>query len=201
MDRWGIDSPEQRSGFLSQVAGRSEGLHRTEESLLLSAKQLARRWPRLYAVNPASGVFTPNVLARSMEGNPEKIANFAFAGVGGNRNYDSGDGWLYRARGFIPLKYRDEYASYSVEAARPTVVDTPDSVLDPYTIADVSGWYWAKTGCSDVLSAQGYLASLDLLNFYLDGDLETAATVASKCVVLYRQISQTLGADPCITDS
>lgn len=86
-----VETPRQIAMFLANAAHESKSFAVTEENLNYTAKRLTEVWPKIF---PAS-------IAASYGGNPQAIANRAYANRMGNGNEASGDGWKNRGSGFF----------------------------------------------------------------------------------------------------
>jgi predicted chitinase len=94
---------------------------------------------RIMAVFPRE--FPTFTAAQACCGNPEKLANRAYAGKLGNGNEASGDGWRFRGRGLIQLTGRDEYAAFAASVGMP--IDAAAAYLETPAGAAASGaWYF-----------------------------------------------------------
>ena len=87
MTKFEINTSARIAAFLAQVAHESSETTTLSENLNYSAVRLTQVWPQR---------FPSVVLAQAYAKNPEKLANFVYAGRGGNGNSASGDGWRYR---------------------------------------------------------------------------------------------------------
>lgn len=92
-----------RAMVLAQLNHESQGFTRTEENLNYSEERLKAVWPTKFTNQSVS--YYAHV--------PERIANHIYAGVNGNGNETSGDGWRYRGRGFIQLTGRENYKRFA----------------------------------------------------------------------------------------
>lgn len=135
MRHYGITTPCRVSHFLSQVAHESSQLMRFEENLNYSSQALMRVWPRIFANN----------LAEVYAGNPEMIANRAYANKGGNGDESSGDGWKYRGRGAIQCTLKSNYAAISKDW-KLNLIDNPELLSIPEHAIRSACWYWWKNG-------------------------------------------------------
>jgi putative chitinase len=113
--KYHIDTAEELSSFISQIAVESNELTDLVENLKYSAQGLANTWPTRYSAErrpdphkPGSFIHVPNALAVTLARlGPEAIANNAYANRNGNGNEASGDGWRYRGMG--PIQYTGRY--------------------------------------------------------------------------------------------
>lgn len=116
MPRMGARS---RAHFVAQVLHESGGLRWLEENLSYSAERLTAVWPKRF----------PNAdRARPYARNPEKLANYVYAGRMGNS--EPGDGWKYRGRGLIQITGRSNYELVQELTGMP-VVEAPDMLAEP----------------------------------------------------------------------
>ena len=70
--------------------------------------------------------------------------NFWYSGVNGNGDYASGDGYLYRGRGYVQITGRGNYAALGM-ALGIDLVNNPDLALDPATAYQIIS-YGMRTG-------------------------------------------------------
>lgn len=108
-----------------------------EDTDYKTAKRLVDIFPREFPnINSTDGYV----------GNPQKIANRAYANKLGNGNEASGDGWTYRGRGMIQLTGRDEYAAYAQSLGVSPEAASAYCGTDEGAVA--SGfWYLGWRGC------------------------------------------------------
>ncbi len=111
--------PRATAHFLSQILHESGGLRYLAENLNYSAERLCAVWPKRF----------PNAdRARPYAHDPEKLANYVYAGRMGNT--EPGDGWKYRGRGLIQITGRNNYALVQELTGMP-VIDDPDLLTEP----------------------------------------------------------------------
>ncbi|WP_417797109.1 glycoside hydrolase family 19 protein [Stutzerimonas nitrititolerans] len=148
MARYRIDSPVRRAAFLAQVGHESGQLRRLVENLNYSAAGLAATWPgRFRAANGQ-----PNALAKSLERQPERIANHVYADRLDNGSAESGDGWRYRGRGLIQLTGQQNYRACST-AIGVDLLANPELLEQPEWAALSAAWYWASNGLNELADA------------------------------------------------
>lgn len=148
MNRYRIDSPVRRAAFLAQVGHESGQLRRLVENLNYSAAGLAATWPgRFRAANGQ-----PNALAKSLERQPERIANHVYADRLDNGSAESGDGWRYRGRGLIQLTGRQNYRACGT-AIGADLLANPELLEQPEWAALSAAWYWASNGLNELADA------------------------------------------------
>ena len=132
--KYKINTSLRVSHFLAQILHESGNLHYLEENLNYSAKGLLATFPKK---------FKDKFEAERYERKPEKIANKVYAGIGGNGDEASGDGWRYRGRGLIQLTTKNNYIAFSKDHIM-DVVNYPDQLSSTHLAATPAGWYWNK---------------------------------------------------------
>lgn len=140
MTKFDITDPSVIAVFLAQLAVESGELTRVAEDLTYSAERLMAVWPKR---------FPTMLIASQCAGQPEKLANFVYAGRMGNGNTASGDGYRYRGRGLIQLTGLANY-KLAQQALGLPLVKAPQLLQDKPVAAMSAAWYWKKTGCSDL---------------------------------------------------
>lgn len=121
---------EQQAMFLAQCGHETAGFTVFVENLNYRDQALLCTFPKYFNAG--------NV--KQYIGNPEKIANCAYANRIGNGNEASGDGYKYRGRGLIQLTGRDNYVKFEQWLKRVIVVDQVGVDLELIVLTGV--WYW-----------------------------------------------------------
>lgn len=152
MDRFGIDSKDRVTAFLAQIGHESGGLTRLEEDLRYSAKRMAQVWPSRYAVDPKAKDKQPNALATRLAGNPQAIANNAYANRMGNGSEASGDGWRFRGRGLMMTTFRNNYAALGRAIGAPLEAQ-PEMLTLPEYAALSAAYFWKSNGLNALADA------------------------------------------------
>ena len=126
--------PNRLHFFLAQIGHESGGLSITEENMNYTAKRLMVVWPSR---------FTTMAIAQQYAGNPEKLGNFVYANRMGNGDPASGDGFLYRGRGFIQITGKEGYREVGARAGIELVAhpDRAASAADALRVA-CAFWRW-----------------------------------------------------------
>lgn len=135
-----ITDPADRAAFLAQVAHESSELTRLEENLSYTAERLVQVWPAR---------FKSVEFAKQYERNPHKLADYVYAGRGGNGPSESGDGWKFRGRGPIMLTFAENYARFGEAIGdKDYVKKCPDVLLTKAFGALAAAWFWTENRLS-----------------------------------------------------
>lgn len=142
MEEFGIRTIRQTAHFMAQLGHESLSLARIEEGLSYTTPERIVAVFRRFDRN-ANGRIEPEELdyARGFIRQPEKLANFAYAGRGGNGDVASGDGWRYRGRGPIQVTLKNNYTSAAKRLGLPLVTN-PDLLLECEHGARAAGAWW-----------------------------------------------------------
>lgn len=116
--------------FLAQCAHESEGFELVYENLNYSADGLKATFPKYF----------PEPLNETYARNPAKIAARVYADRMGNGNEASGDGYIFRGRGYIQLTGKANYADFG-KAVRAETVANPDLVATDYPLASAGFFF------------------------------------------------------------
>ena len=120
--------------FLAQCSHESAGFKLVHENLGYSASQLTQFWPALF---PAS-------IAGQYGGNPQAIGNRAYGNRMGNGPEASGEGFLFRGRGYIQLTGKENYKIFSQFIGEDCVAN-PELVAIKYPMASAA-FFFNKNG-------------------------------------------------------
>lgn len=126
--------------FLAQVCHETAGWTKFEEDLRYTTPA------RLMAVFPST-VKTETQAAALIKAGPQAIANHVYAGVNGNGNEASGDGWRYRGQGDFQLTRKNNYKIYG-DACALNLVDHPEIVQQPDVSVRTALAYWRLNSCN-----------------------------------------------------
>ena len=145
LPNYNINTVERVADFIGQCAHESNNFKTLNENLNYGAQGLANTWSKRFAELDADGnpikPIVPSALAKSIERNPEIIANHVYANRLGNGDTDSGDGWRYHGRGLIQLTGKDNYAAFGA-----TVNMSAEEVVDYAQTFDgavqTACWFW-----------------------------------------------------------
>ena len=142
--KYDIGTPKRQAAFIGQCAVESANFTRLQENLKYSAQRLTQVWPSRF---PSIEAATPYA------NNPEKLANFVYAGRMGN--LQDGDGWQIHGRGLIQLTGRENYENCG-NGIGVDLINDPDLLLTPQYAALSAGWFWGKRGLNALADTQEY---------------------------------------------
>lgn len=126
-----INSNLRVAHFLGQTCYETGYFKRLEESLSYGAARIPQVWPRLAD------------RAEELANNPHALGNAAYAGINGNGDEASGDGWLFRGRGCVQLTGRANYAAASKLCEQDFVAE-PDLVSQPHWAVASAVAFWTE---------------------------------------------------------
>ena len=170
--KYDIGTPKRQAAFIGQCAVESANFTRLQENLNYSAQRLTQVWPSRF----------PNIsMAEPYANNPEKLADFVYAGRMGN--LQDGDGWKFHGRGLIQLTGRENYANCG-SGVGVDLIDNPDLLLTPKYAVLSAGWYWNKKGLNALADTQEYGAMTRRINGGLTGLDERIAKITKALQVL-----------------
>ena len=119
--------------FLSQVAHESGNFKLVYENLRYSAAGLLKIFPKY---------FPTQELANRYAMQPQYIGNRVYANRMGNGNEASGEGYLFRGRGYLQLTGKSNYQLFS-QYVNENCVANPDLVATKYPM-DSALWYFDR---------------------------------------------------------
>ena len=170
--KYDLDTSKRQAAFIGQCAVESANFTRLQENLNYSAQRLTQVWPSRF----------PNIsMAEPYANNPEKLADFVYAGRMGN--LQDGDGWKFHGRGLIQLTGRENYANCG-SGIGVDIIDNPDLLLTPKYAALSAGWFWNKKGLNALADTQEYGTMTRRINGGLTGLEERIAKITKTLQVL-----------------
>jgi predicted chitinase len=101
---------------------------------------------------------------------PQRFADTVYAGVNGNGDAASGDGYRFRGRGLIQLTGRNEYAAFG-QAIGKTAEEAAEFCETPDGAAASGCWYLAANGCLPLADAW----DIDAITRRVNGEAMEAA--------------------------
>lgn len=152
---FGIDKNSfRRDFFLAQIGHESGGLSIERENLNYSPQRLMIVWP---------GRFPTLASAQPFAGNPQKLANSVYSIRNGNGPESSGDGFLFRGRGYMQLTGREGYREAGSRAGL-DLVGNPDLVFAPAHALNVALAFWKWKGANAVCDSGDFKAVTKIVN-------------------------------------
>jgi len=148
-----IDRNEKRAAcFLATCAVESK-FTKLVENMNYSAKRLSEVWPKRFKGEDGK----PNNLALKIANNPEAIANVVYANRMGNGPAETGDGWRFRGRGFIPLTGRYNYIRYG-EYLGLDLEGNPDLAEKEDNAAEIAAEFWYRSDLNEAADVLDLIA-------------------------------------------
>jgi putative chitinase len=137
MNEFDILGVQRMAAFIAQTAHESANYTQLrEDTYYRTAEQIMDIFPSYFGAGKAD----PMDYIRSSK----KLANYVYANRGGNGDYDSGDGWMYRAGGYIGITFLNGYQWMSELLGLP-LVEQPELIESHEVAARTAGAYWANT--------------------------------------------------------
>lgn len=128
--KFNITNPLRLAHFLAQCSHESNEFTIVSENLNYSSKRLREIFSR----------YIPDPLIDSYANNPVKIGSRVYANRNGNGDEASGEGYIYRGRGYIQLTGKNNYASFAKFIGEDTV-SNPDLVATKYPMASAAFFF------------------------------------------------------------
>lgn len=138
-DKFKINTLLRLTHFLSQCSHESGGFKHVRENLNYSAKGLLTVFPKY---------FTQLGLAEAYARKPEKIASKVYSDRMGNGSESTGDGWIYRGRGYIQLTGKSNYSKFD-RFVDEDIVKNPDLVATKYPLLSAA-WFFGVNGINAI---------------------------------------------------
>lgn len=150
LNSYHVNTPLRIAHFMAQVEHES-GLKPISENLNYSKEGLLKTFPKYFTKDEfdKDGKLIKQGTASFYQRKPELIANKVYCNRMGNGNYESGDGWKYRGRGFIQLTGKDNYLVLSKDA-RIDCLNNPDLLLQEANAMISALWFWNKNKLNDL---------------------------------------------------
>lgn len=129
-----INTPARLSGFITAILTNSVGFRRRIELVKLMP---CRAW------RENKSKFTSHSHAvKCYRAGPEAMANAIYAGVNGNGDEESGDGWYFRGRGPLQIYGRDNYQLIADAFPDKDVMNNPDILCEDKFAIEAAMFYW-----------------------------------------------------------
>ncbi len=179
LNRYQINTPIRLAFFWGQTFHES-GLKLVRENMNYSAKRIVEIFKSRLDRNK-DGWLDDNEKAkiREIANNPVKLANFVYANRLGNGNEASGDGWKYRAGGYLGTTFKDNYKDLE-RATGIKCVDNPNLLLEEANALISALHFWQRNklnnyadrndikGCTKVINGgyNGISERTKYINYY-----------------------------------
>ena len=159
LNRYEVNTPLRLAFFFGNCMHES-GLKLVRENMNYSAKRIVEIFKSRLDRNK-DGWLDENEKAkiREIANNPVKLANFVYANRLGNGGETSGDGYKYRAGGFLGTTFKNNYIDLQKATGIPCV-ENPDLLLQEANSLISALHFWQRNN----------------LNFYADRDDVRAST-------------------------
>lgn len=151
LNSYDINTPWRLAHFFAQISHES-GLKSIGENLNYSKESLLKTFGKYFKsdiIMPYTKVqldaYNKDLRPKASDyaRKPEKIANRVYANRMGNGNEASGQGFLYRGRGFIQITGKDDYKMLSKDTGI-DFLNNPDLLLTEVNSLISALWYWKK---------------------------------------------------------
>jgi len=164
MNKRYIDRNEKRVAcFLATCAVESK-FTKLVENMNYSAKRLSEVWPKRFKGEDGK----PNNLALKIANNPEAIANVVYANRMGNGPAETGDGWRFRGRGFIPLTGKYNYIKYGKYLGI-DLENNPELAEKEDIAAEIAAEFWHRSDLNEAADVLDLIAIRKKVNGGLIG--------------------------------
>lgn len=146
MQGYNISTPLREAHFLAQAGYESLNFTRTVEFMGYSPQRAAAVFKSKFKSTKEAEKYTSS---------PELLANYVYANRFGNGDVQSGDGWLFRGRGFIPITFHDNYLVVGM-LLKINLLKKPE-VLESLPYAACSSCAWWQYKKLNIMADQGPL--------------------------------------------
>lgn len=151
-----LTTPLRIAHFMAQIHHES-GLETKRESLYYKTVERAKRV--FYSpFKNRSHLFVSGYLE-----NTKKMANYVYANRGGNGSELSGDGYKYRAGGFIGITFKNNYQKLSDDTGI-DFVGNPELINIEANAMISALWYWNKNNLNKHADLDDLDAISDIIN-------------------------------------
>lgn len=143
-----INNQVRIAAFIAQMTVESWNFTVLEENLHYSQGRMCEVWHYKFAGQQARIDECTN--------NPERLANYVYAGVNGNGGEQTNDGYNFRGGGLLQLTGRGNYAKFAASTPKlqaMALADVAAYVRTPTGAAESACWYWGATNCNALADA------------------------------------------------
>lgn len=168
LGKYGVNTPLRLAFFWGQCQHES-GLKLTRENMNYSAKRIVEVFKSRLDRNK-DGWLDGNEKAkiREIANNPVKLANFVYANRHGNGDEASGDGWKYRASGFLGLTFKNNYVDLEKHTGI-KCVSNPDLLLEEANSLISALHFWKKNNLNSFADRNDIKGSTKVINGGFNG--------------------------------
>lgn len=145
--QFGITNKTEIAALLGILLYESGGLTHLSENLNYSDPK------RIYTVFRSHFASVDSAIPYVKQ--PVKLGNYVYAGVCGNGNVDSGDGYKYRGHGPVQLTGKGQFYNLFSYVGLPSSTD-PEELTKPDLGAKSACWYWKSHGCPQAFAFGGF---------------------------------------------
>ena len=137
-EHFGLSNDRRRAAAMGQfLVEAGPALNEIVEDLYYSPERASEVWPALFSSVAAAEPYC---------GDPRRFADYVYAGINGNGDAASGDGYRFRGRGLIQLTGRDEYSAFG-RAIGKTPEEAAEFCETKEGAAYSGCWYLVSNGC------------------------------------------------------
>lgn len=162
-NKFNVNTQLRLAHFFGQLQHESR-LKPIEENLMYSAKRILEVFGKYFPKKSDA------VLA---EYNPKYLANRVYANRMGNGDWNSGDGYRFRGRGFIQLTGRNNYTALTKWAKANGIgadyVSNPDLLLNEADALIAALWFWTVNDLNNYADKDDVLTITKRINGGLTG--------------------------------
>jgi putative chitinase len=168
LNRYSVNTPLRLAYFWGQCLHESQ-LKLVRENMNYSAKRIVEIFKSRLDRNK-DGWLDENEKAkiRDIANNPVKLANFVYANRLGNGDESSGDGFKYRAGGFLGTTFKNNYSALE-KATGIKCVENPDLLLQEANALISALHFWKKNNLNRFADADDVRGSTKVINGGFNG--------------------------------
>ena len=157
-NKFNINTPLRLAHFMGQISAES-GLKPIEENLRYSGKRILEVFGKY---------FPKKAEAFLAEYNPKYLADRVYSNRMGNGDWNSGDGYRFRGRGFIQLTGRNNYTALTKWAQNNGLnvdyVKNPDLLLTEADALISALWFWSVNNINQYADKDDILSVSRVIN-------------------------------------
>jgi putative chitinase len=168
LNKYKVNTPLRLAYFFAQCQHES-GLKLVRENMNYSAKRIVEIFKTRLDRNK-DGWLDENEKAkiREIANNPVKLANFVYANRLGNGDESSGDGFKYRAGGFLGTTFKNNYIDLE-KSTGIKCVSNPDLLLQEANALISALHFWQKNNLNSFADRDDLRGSTRVINGGFNG--------------------------------